>query len=108
MTETKTYGPGVQKYIDEAKRLIAERDRVVGNLAERLTAFTERAIDADSALQRIVWLDAAADTIRRQPQHDRKAHFDRATRVVHAAYRIAKRERLAIVQGLAERIVPVG
>ncbi len=26
MTETKTYTPGVQKYIDEAKRLMVERE----------------------------------------------------------------------------------
>jgi hypothetical protein len=26
MTETKTYGPGVMKYVEEAKKLIAERD----------------------------------------------------------------------------------
>jgi O-acetylhomoserine/O-acetylserine sulfhydrylase-like pyridoxal-dependent enzyme len=30
MTETKTYGPGVQKYIDEAKRLQAEREAHLG------------------------------------------------------------------------------
>lgn len=93
---------------DILARLSAERDACcAGSVQERLHTFTQRALDATSALQRIVWQDAIAETLRREPPCQRKAHFDRLTRTVHAAYRIKQRERLAIVRDIAERVIPV-
>lgn len=91
---------------DALIRLIAERDRVTGDTSTRIRAFTDRAILADSALQRTVWIDATADAIRGESKEDRKPHFDRVTRVVYAAYRLSPTDRLALVRELAARIIP--
>lgn len=53
------------------------------------------------------WQDAIAQTIRVEPLPDQKDQLDRVARTVHAAYRIRQRVRLAIVRGIAERIVPL-
>jgi hypothetical protein len=91
---------------DALLRLIAERDRTTGDASAKIRAFTERAIDADSALQRTVWLDATAEAIRREAKEGWKAHFDHVTRLAYAAYRLRSSERLAIVRDVAARLVP--
>lgn len=88
-------------------RLVADRDAVEGHVRSKLDTFTQNVLGATSTLQRMLWQDAIAQAIRAEHLGDQKAHFDRLTRTVHAAYRIRQRERLAIVRGIAERIVPL-
>ncbi len=88
-------------------RLIAQRDGLSGDIQERLQALTERALTAPSTLARIVYQDAIADAITRQPHNQQKTHFDAVTRTVCAAYRLHPRLRQAIVRDIAERIIPI-
>ena len=88
-------------------RLIRERDDLAGDFHARLASFTERVLSAPSALARLVWQDALADAIRREPSQTHKAHFDRVTRSVAAAYRVPRALRGAIVRDLAERLIPI-
>lgn len=88
-------------------RLVAERDSIPGDTREKLQAFIDRAVKADSNLQRAVWQDAIAENIRAAHPHQQKTLFEHVVRSVHAAYRITPRERANLVRDIAERIIPV-
>ncbi len=88
-------------------RLMRECDDLIGDLHVRLASLTERVLNAPSVLARLVWQDALAAAIQREPPQMHKAHFDRVTRTVIAAYRVPRTLRAAIVRDLAERLIPI-
>ena len=90
----------------ELRRLVAERDSMVGSTDERLRAYVTRALDDAGPLGRSFWLAAAADVIVACPDRHREL-YDLAARRIHATFRVDLRERHDAVRVLAERILPV-
>lgn len=63
------------------------------------------ALATESRLERIFFLDAAADVIRTQP--DPRPIFEHAARRVHTTFRIPHADRLDASRFLADRVVPL-
>jgi hypothetical protein len=77
------------------------------NPIESLKAMTDRAMEADRQLDRLFWLDAAADLIRHQHTSRHAAMLRFAGQRIHACFRLAYRERQLAVRFLCTRAIPL-
>lgn len=74
---------------------------------ERLKALLQRALDTDRRIDRLFWLQAAADHIRAQPDEQRSGLWRAAYRRIHSTFRIPYADRAAAVHYLATKVVPL-
>ena len=90
--------------------LIRERDAILAagrNVAATLFALVDRLIDTERAVDRCVWLDAAAALVEPSEQEHRIALAQRAARRVHAAFRLSSHERDRLERALLRRLWPL-
>jgi hypothetical protein len=74
---------------------------------ERLKALLQRAMDTDRRLDRLFWLQAAADHLHAQPDEQRATLWQAAYRRIHSTFRIPYPDRAAAVHYLATKVVPL-
>jgi hypothetical protein len=74
---------------------------------ERLKALLQRALDTDRRIDRLFWLQAAADHLRAQPDEQRNGLWRAACRRIHSTFRIPYADRAAAVLYLATKVVPL-
>lgn len=74
---------------------------------QTLASFVDSALATDRKLDRIFWLQAAAEVIREQPREPRATLHRSAARRIHATYRIPYRDRQAAVRTLSRYVVPI-
>lgn len=67
----------------------------------------EKATDTPSNLERSFWLDALVETLREQPEPERKQRFLHAARLIEATFALGPRERHDAVRYVADRLVPI-
>jgi transposase InsO family protein len=108
---------------DELLRLRLEaRDLMLGHLTsareqlearcasfgELLRAVIEQAMSSSRQLDRLFWLDVAAEMIVTRPEEDRARLLRGASRRIHAVFEVAYDDRLAAVRVLTRKVVPLG
>ena len=74
---------------------------------ERLQALLQQALDTDRRIDRLFWLQAAADHLRAQPDDQRSGLWRAAYRRIHSTFRIPYADRAAAVHYLATKVVPL-
>jgi hypothetical protein len=74
---------------------------------ERLKALLQRALDTDRRLDRLFWLQAAADHLRAQSDDQPSGLWRAAYRRIHSTFRIPYADRAAAVHYLATKVVPL-
>ena len=84
-----------------------QRDALAGDDTQRLRAAVQRAIDAESAIERAVWRDAAGDLLRCAGPNQRQPLWITATSLIATAYRIPKKRRSELIADLAEHVIPL-
>src|SRR5690606_33807059 len=67
----------------------------------------EYAMDTSSRMERCFWLDAIIETLRDQPDADRRKRYLYAARLIEATYAATPRERHDAVRYVADRLIPV-
>jgi len=72
---------------------------------ERLKALLQRALDTDRRIDRLFWLQDAADHLRAQPDEQRSGLWRAAYRRIHSTFRIPYADRAAAVHYLATKVV---
>ena len=72
-----------------------------------LATCVEYAMDTPSQMERCFWLDVITETLREQPDAERKQRYLYATRLIEATYAVPPRERHDAVRYVADRLVPV-
>lgn len=110
--EARAFADALWKRRLEAKDAILvdlqrQRDTLTGDDTQRLRTAVQRAIDAESAIERAVWRDAAGDVLRRAGPNQRQPLWTTATSLIATAYRIPKRRRSQLIADLAEHIIPL-
>ncbi len=86
------------------------RDTLMQNIADpmqRLKALADLALDADRLVDRIFWLDALADHIRRQPESRHAALLRFVSQRTHATFAVDYRDRQAAVRFLCAEVIPL-
>ena len=86
----------------EREALRAEEDvvLVVGICAEK-------ALAAEGPLGRAFWLDTIVETLREQPEPDRKRLYLHAARQIESCFHVAPRDRHDAARYVADRLVPI-
>jgi hypothetical protein len=74
---------------------------------ECLQLLLKRALDTDRQIDRLFWLQTAADHLRTQPDDHRTMLWRAAYRRIHSTFRIPYADRAAAVQYLATKLVPL-
>jgi len=74
---------------------------------QRLKALTDLALDADRLVDRLFWLDAVADHIRRQPDSRHPALLRFVSQRIHATFAVDHRDRQAAVRFLCTEVIPL-
>jgi hypothetical protein len=74
---------------------------------ELLRAMLDRAMDSDRQLDRIFWLEAAAEAILQRPEADHPRLIRTASRRIHATFSVPKRDRLSAVRTLTRKVIPL-
>jgi len=90
--------------------LVQGRDALVKQHAEpprRLACFVDNALETDRLLDRLFWLSAAGEVIRRAPASDQAALYRLGTRRIHAHARVPHADRLHASHFLAGNAVPL-
>ncbi len=110
--EARAFADALWKRRLEAKDAILvdlqrQRDALAGDDTQRLRAAVQRAIDAESAIERAVWRDAAGDLVRSAGPNQRLPLWTTATSLIATAYRIPKRRRSELIADLAEHAIPI-
>ena len=72
-----------------------------------LTCFIDHALDADRHIDRLFWLSAAGELIRREPASNQPALYRLGARRINAATRMAYAERLRAARFLASKAFPL-
>jgi hypothetical protein len=86
------------------------RDAVVGSTVEPLEllkSLLDRALATDRRLDRLFWLQAAADLVRHQPPPQHTPLLRVAARRIHATYAAPYGDRLAAARFLATKVLPL-
>jgi hypothetical protein len=86
------------------------RDTLMQNTADpmqRLKALADLALDADRLVDRLFWLDAVADHIRRQPDFRHPALLRFVAQRIHATFAVDHRDRQAAVRFLCAEVIPL-
>jgi len=78
------------------------------NPIQSLKALADRAIEADRQLDRIFWLGATADLIRRQHHSRHTALLRFASRRIHASFDVPFWDRQDAIRFIAARVIPLG
>jgi hypothetical protein len=86
--------------------MVVDRDAVIANSDVNLVIAecVERALETDSPLRRIFWLDSLADVLRPREDAERRPLFLAAARRIEATFAVTPRERHDAVRVLAERV----
>lgn len=91
--------------------LVSERDAILAasgaDLGATLIALVDRLVDAEHAIDRHVWLDAAADLVAPHPHDDRIALAKRAARRLHTAFKLSTCDRAHLERALLRRLLPL-
>jgi len=92
-------------------QLDAQRARAHNDLAQDpfalLRDHVDRALATDRRIDRLFWLQAAADAVNAQPLGRHHDLFRIAARRIHATHRVPHRERLAATRYLAAKLLPL-
>ena len=91
-------------HLVEARR---ELEAECGSFDELLRSVVGRAMDSSRQLERLFWLDVAAELIVARPEAERVGLVQRASRRIFAVFEVAYRERLRAVRHLARKVVPL-
>jgi hypothetical protein len=90
--------------------LVRERDEILAgerDLAAKLLALIDRLVVAERAVDRCVWLDAAAALVAPCSHDERVALAKRAARHVHSAFELTPRDRDRLERSLLHRLWPL-
>jgi hypothetical protein len=91
--------------------LVSERDAIIAaggaDVGATLIALVDRLVDAEHAIDRHVWLDAAAELVAPHPHDERIALAKRAVRRIHTAFKLSTRDRAHLERALLRRLLPV-
>lgn len=91
--------------------LIAERDAILsanrGEITAALIALVDRLVCAERALDRHVWLDAAADLVAPLPPDVRIDLAKRAARRIHTTFAVDPHDRAYFERALLRRLWPL-
>lgn len=91
--------------------LVSERDVILAtggaDLGAALIALVDRLVDAEHAIDRHVWLDAAAELIAPHPHDEGIALAKRAVRRIHTAFKLSTRDRAHLERALLRRLWPL-
>ena len=90
--------------------LVQARTRVCATTADpgdRLRAMIESAMNVDRQLDRLFWLDAAAETIFESPEAGRSELVRIASRRIHGAFTVPFAERQSALRALVRKVVPL-
>ena len=74
---------------------------------ERLRAMIDRAMESERQLDRIFWLEAAAEQIGERPKAEHSDLVRAASRRIHATFAVPYSDRLAAVRVLTRKVVPL-
>jgi hypothetical protein len=87
----------------------AEREalRSEPNVALIVGICAEKALAAEGPLGRAFWLDALVQTLRDQPDCDRKRLYLHAARQIESCFDVAPRDRHDAIRYVADRLVPL-
>jgi hypothetical protein len=86
------------------------RDTLMQNIADpmqRLKALADLALDADRLVDKLFWLDAVAEHIRRQPDSRHPALLRFVAQRIHATFAVDHRDRQAAVRFLCAEVIPL-
>jgi hypothetical protein len=72
-----------------------------------VSAFADRALDANRRIDRMFWLETTAETILAQPPSATEPLFHFAAQRIAATFRVNYRQRLKAIRFLAARILPL-
>jgi hypothetical protein len=72
-----------------------------------LATCVEYAMDTPSQMERGFWLDVITETLREQPDAERRQRYLYVARLIEATYAVPPRERHDAVRYVADRLVPV-
>jgi len=72
-----------------------------------LATCVEKAMATPSQMERHFWLDVITETLREQPDAERKQRHLYAARLIEATYAVPPRERHDAVRYVADRLIPV-
>jgi hypothetical protein len=91
--------------------LVSERDAILAaggaDVRATLIALVDRLVDAEHAIDRHVWLDAAAELIAPHPHDEGIALAKRAVRRIHTAFKLSTRDRVHLERALLRRLWPL-
>jgi hypothetical protein len=91
--------------------LVSERDAILAtgraDVGATLIALVDRLVDAEHAIDRHIWLDAAAELIAPHPHDERIALAKRAVQRIHTAFKLSTRDRAHLERALLRRLLPV-
>jgi len=104
----------IRARLDARDRLLAPlrrtRDSLLQSSADpidAIKAMTDLALEADRTIDRLFWLGAVAEHIRRQPVSRHTAQLRFVSRRIHATFGVPPRDRQAAVRFLCSRVIPV-
>jgi hypothetical protein len=91
--------------------LVLERDAILAargpDVSATLIALVDRLVRAEHAIDRHVWLDAAADLVAPLGHDERIALAQCAARRIHTAFRISPHDRARLERALLRRLWPL-
>jgi hypothetical protein len=91
--------------------LVSERDAILAtggaDVAATLIALVDRLVDAEHAIDRHIWLDAAAELVAPHPHDERIALAKRTVRRIHTAFKLSTRDRAHLERALLRRLLPL-
>ncbi len=85
-------------------------DTLMQNISDpmqRLKTLADLALGAGRLVDRLFWLDALADHIRRQPDSRHSALLRFVSQRIHAAFAVDQRDRQAAVRFLCTEVIPL-
>ena len=105
----------IRARLDARDRLLAPLRRARDSLlqfcadtTDAIKTMTDHALDADRTIDRLFWLGAVAEHIRRQPVSRHTALLRFVSRRIHVTFAVPVRERQAAVRFLCARVIPIG
>ena len=91
--------------------LVSERDAILAtggaDVGATLIALVYHLVDAEHAIDRHIWLDAAAELIAPHPHDERIALAKRAVQRIHTAFKLSTRDRAHLERALLRRLWPL-
>lgn len=85
-------------------------DTLLANISDpmqHLKTLTDLALGADRLVDRLFWLDAAADHIRRRPESQHSALLRFVSQRIHSTFAVDYRDRQAAVRFLCAEVIPL-